>query len=566
MSGRVKGTLKVKILISVVFCFLLVGIPAFFILFSHMNSLIYIESEEVNRARILNAVGNVNDELSAVVDAVAWICGEESVREALLFNDLSLDGAAMAVIEAQSNVSTYMTASAAWKNLNKIVIFNADTGFFFEYVKNRYGNLDDINRIISLPEFQNLSFPTGSVVRLFFTRTLDNPSEPAVAAYGKIRGTGEAYVYAEISAQIFSPLFSSSESGNVYIVSPSEAYPEEIPQSLSDESSWSRTVYDLFIPDCSVVQFIERSPLRIASSYGLAAFIGILITSIILLVLLSALLSRYLTRATYRLEKHIRYLTATNDFGYVDPDIEKGNDEIAAIGHTVNAMSVSISELLKRNESLFEEKKRMEIDMLQMQVNPHFLYNTLESIHYLAEIQKNDGIARMSRGLTTLLRNIAKGQGDKILLSEELDLLSEYDEIQQVRYMGMYEIEYLVPEELRNYMIQKFTLQPLVENAIFHGIEPSGRYGKIIIEAELDKADLVISVTDDGVGMDDSEIAHVFERKKHSKTDMTGVGVRNIDERIKLLYGSGYGLSFESEKGVYTKAVVRIKAEQCTEF
>lgn len=565
MSRWVKGTLKIKILVSVVLCFLLVGIPAFFLLFSHMNSLVYQESGEVNRARVLNAVESVNEELSSIIEAVAWICSEDSVRDALAFGSLSSDGAAVAVLEAQSNVSTYMTASIAWNNLNKIVIFNAETGFFFEYVKDRSGNLSDINEIVSQPEFQSLVFPPGSVVHLYFARTLNRPSQPAVAAYGKVIGLDDCYVYAELSGEIFSPLFLGENSGNVYVVSPDSSYPDAIPEDFLDENTWSRTEYELLIPDCYAVQFIDRSPLRLASSYGLAVFLGILITSIILLFILSAILSRYLTRTTYRLEKHIKYLTATNDFGYVDPQIEEGNDEIAAIGHTVNAMSVSISELLKRNEALFEEKKKMEMDMLQMQVNPHFLYNTLESIHYLAEIQKNDGIARMSRGLTTLLRNIAKGQGDRITLSDELKLLSEYDEIQQVRYMGMYELEYNVPENLMDCLIQKFTLQPLVENAIFHGIEPSGRYGKITVEAALDNYNLIITVTDDGVGMSEDEIAHVFEEKKHSKTDMTGVGVRNIDGRIKLLYGEGYGLSFESEKGVYTKAIVKIKAERCTE-
>ncbi len=204
----------------------------------------------------------------------------------------------------------------------------------------------------------------------------------------------------------------------------------------------------------------------------------------------------------------------------------------------------------------------MEISMLQMQVNPHFLYNTLESMHYLAEVQRNDGIAKMSRGLSTLLRNLAKGSSDRILLRDELSLLQDYDGIQQVRYMGMYEITYRIPEEMKDYLIQKFTLQPLVENAIFHGIEPSGRCGTIMIEAKAENGVLEISVTDDGVGMTEEEIAHIFDERKHSKTDMTGVGVRNINERIRLVYGEEYGLSFESVKGQYTKAIVRIRAEK----
>ena len=557
MKRRIGRTLKARILISVMLCFLVVSIPSFFILFSHMNNLIYMESSAADSARVANIADGVREDLESLITAVAWIADEESVREALSFEDISEPGAAMSIIRAQRDVSTYMAASPASEALNKIVIFRPGTGLAFEIASSRYGALDDVRAIMETDEFHSLSFPTGAVVRLFVSTTINSPEEMAVAAYGRIRGS-DGYVYAELSSDIFSPLISA---GRIFIVSPSGAYPEAIPERLRDTHGWTEVRYSLPIPDSYVVQFLDRSPLRIASSYGLAVFIFILMASTVLLVLLSFILSRYLTKTTRRLEKHIRYLTATNDFGAVDKSIEKGDDEIAAIGHTVNKMSVSISELLKRNEALFEEKKRMEISMLQMQVNPHFLYNTLESIHYLADVQKNDGISRMARGLTMLLRNMAKGCGDRISLADELSLLRDYDDIQQVRYMGMYEIDYRVPDTFMGYAIQKFTLQPLVENAIFHGIEPSGRCGTIVIDASLEGDVLSVSVTDDGVGMSEETIRHIFDERKHSKTDMTGVGLRNIDERIKLIYGREYGLSFESEEGRYTKVTVRIKAE-----
>ena len=310
------------------------------------------------------------------------------------------------------------------------------------------------------------------------------------------------------------------------------------------------------------LRFQELTPLRLISSSGLLVFLIVIAASILLFLIVSVLLSRYLTKASSHLVRHIGHLMETKDFGVVDKSIESGDEEISAIGHAVNAMSVSISELLKRNEALFEDKKRMEIDMLQMQVNPHFLYNTLESMHYLAEVQRNDGIARMSRGLSTLLRNMAKGTGDRILLSEELSLLHDYDEIQQVRYMGMYEIAYDVPEEAMDLLVQKFTLQPLVENAIFHGIEPSGRCGTIVVSAAIEGGDLVLTVADDGVGMDGETMERIYEERRHSKTNMTGIGVRNIHERIRLMYGDGYGLSFASEMGKGTRAMARIKAER----
>lgn len=560
MAGKRQGKLKTRIIISVMISFIAVWFPSISILFSHMNALVFDEAGKVVREQMSNEAESINTELYSLVDTVAWICSAESIGDAFRFKSIEEPEGAMAVLAAQDDIATYMAASPAWNHLNKIVLFSADGSLSFEYVKWRSGSMSDAESILSSDSFASLSFPPGAVVQLMLSETINEPRQPAVIAYGKIRNS-EAYVYAEISASIFNGITQSSIS-NAYIVSGDEAYPGEIPAALMDGKEWEATEYETAIPGCSIIHFINKSPMGVASAYGLAVFVCILIASAALFLFLSVLLSRYLTKTSSRLVRHIRYLMDTNDFGYTDESIEEGDVEIASIGRTLNAMSVSISDLLKRNEALYEDKKKMEISMLQMQVNPHFLYNTLESMHYLADVQKNDGIARMSRGLSTLLRNMAKGSSDKITLREELSLLNDYDDIQQVRYMGMYEIAYDVPESLMDLLIQKFTLQPLVENAIFHGIEPSGRCGTITVRARLDGNDLAIAVIDDGVGISKEDIGHIFDERMHSKTDMTGVGIRNIDERIKLVYGEGYGLSFRSEKGRFTEVTVRIKAER----
>ena len=527
-----------------------------------MNREVYNEASSVVREQIDGAVKEVNDEIFSIIDATSWICSESSVADAFEYASLEERGAPVAVLEAQQRIEAYMAASSASSYLNKIVVFSPDGKLFFERAGWRSGTLADVDMITAMPEFQSLSFPPGVVVSIGLGQTLNNPKELCIRAFGRVRNA-DAYVYAEFSADLFTPLVEVFD--DIYIVSEYGAYPQSIPGHLLS-SSYSQTVYPLEIDGCSAIQFQERMPLSLISSSGLAVFFLVIVASILLFVVISVLLSRYLTKASSKLVSHIEYLMDTKDFGYTDKSIEAGDKELAQIGHAVNAMSVSISSLLKSNEKLFEDKKRMEIDMLQMQVNPHFLYNTLESMHYLAEVQRNDGIARMSRGLSTLLRNMAKGSSDKIPLSEELSLLRDYDDIQQVRYMGMYEIVYDVPESLMDYCVQKFTLQPLVENSIFHGIEPTGRFGMITIAAELVDSSLVLSVADDGIGMTEEEMENIFRERKHSKTDMTGVGVRNINERIKLIYGNEYGLSFESAKGNGTKVIVCIKAERRDEI
>ena len=202
------------------------------------------------------------------------------------------------------------------------------------------------------------------------------------------------------------------------------------------------------------------------------------------------------------------------------------------------------------------------MDLLQSQVNPHFLYNTLNSVYWMAVVQKNTGIEKMVKSLVNLLKNISKGVSDKIPLSEELALLDDYVSIQSIRYMGAFEYRCRVPEELLQYRIIKFTLQPLVENAIFHGVAPKGSFGVITVDAFEEADFLVLTITDDGVGMTQERAAALLASgERVAQGSMTGIGLGNVNRRLKLAYGKGAGLAIESVPGEYTKVSVRIGRE-----
>ena len=540
---KILRTFKSKLTVAILACFFFVSIPSFFIIFSYMNSLVFAQNSRINRQWVSAAVEDVNDSLSAVIDAVSWGCFNDSVLSSMKLTAPLSSSQTLSILETQKIAAAYMTASPAWDDLNKIIFFNRE-GVFFEYTKNRYGALEDYELLIDRMDNSGISFSPGSYVALSIGTTLNSPYEDALLAYGRM-DSADAYIYAELDMSIFDPVFTDASVDNVYLrdLVTGKTYPSAIDERMLDSSQYLEESFSLLIPDVEVVYFEDRNPMTVSSVYGLS-------------------MSKYLTRSTTRLVRYMKDLAENEDYGSVDPSIEEGDDEIANIGKSVNAMSLSIAHLLESNEKLYDEKRETELSMLQMQVNPHFLYNTLETIHYLAQLQKADGIASMSRGLSHLLKNIAKGNAERIPLRDEIGLVKEYDEIQQVRYMGMYEIVYDIPDELYDYKIQKFTLQPLVENAIFHGIEPSGKCGTITVSARRDDTFLYVEVLDDGVGMNDEEISHVFDEKVHFKGNMTGVGIRNIRERIKLYYGDECDLTYESEKGVYTKAVVRIFLEK----
>lgn len=275
---------------------------------------------------------------------------------------------------------------------------------------------------------------------------------------------------------------------------------------------------------------------------------------------LSLLISRQLGAPISRLTKRLE-LISKGDF---EPDHSiETDDEIGMIGRQINQMSGRISHLLETRVENEKEKKDMEIKMLQAQINPHFLYNTLDSIKWIATIQKNSGIVSVVTALSSLLKNMAKGFNEKVTLRQELDFLQNYVIIEKIRYIELFDIDIIVDqEELYDARIIKLTLQPIVENAIFSGIEPSGRTGLITIRVWVKAGVLHISVTDNGVGISEENISKLLtDTSRITRSNMSGIGLPNVDRRFKLVYGEDYGLSIESELDHYTTVTITLPLE-----
>ena len=186
--------------------------------------------------------------------------------------------------------------------------------------------------------------------------------------------------------------------------------------------------------------------------------------------------------------------------------------------------------------------------------DPHFLYNTLNTIKWVATIQGSEGIADMSTSLSRLMKNISKGSENLISIGDEFSLVDDYFTIMRYRYGGTIELEYITEEEsLLNQSINRFSLQPIIENSIFHGIEPKGSAGKITIHTYRDGNNVIIDVTDNGIGMSQEAIDNVLSGKSQTSTEFfKQIGVFNVNERIKYTFGEEYGIRIKSEIGEYT--------------
>lgn len=233
--------------------------------------------------------------------------------------------------------------------------------------------------------------------------------------------------------------------------------------------------------------------------------------------------------------------------------IPYGGNEIKHLTERFNQMSGKIRELILRVREEEAEKNEQRLKVLYMQIGPHFLYNTLNSIKWLAVLNKQDTIRQMIESVMKIMNGVTyESAQDMITIEHELKLLDSYIYIQKVRFMG-FDVYYDVPEEILNYKIDRFILQPFVENSILHGIRDMQAGGAIRIVIRLhDEKSLQVDIYDNGKGIEKNEEINCSRERKDS------IGIKNVRERIYLHYGNNYGVVVENnpDKGVHVKLIL----------
>ncbi len=317
----------------------------------------------------------------------------------------------------------------------------------------------------------------------------------------------------------------------------------------------------LDMPDCYISQSISGKEL-FNQQLLFWMLIGATLVSIIAIgLILMMLMNRMINIPIFKLRAKMQRVSE-GDFER-DASIE-WNHELGDIGRGINDLSENVYLLMNRRLEDEKQKKDLEYKMLQSQINPHFIYNTLNSIKWMATTQGADGISEMTTALARLLKSISKGTSLLIPIREELSLIEDYFTIQSCRYGGTITLDISVEtDEIYDNAILKFTLQPLVENAIFHGIEPKGSTGKICIRACYeqtgDTRGIRIDVTDDGVGMTPEKAVSVLQSNDDSSTDFfKEIGISNVHRRIQYEFGEQYGITIKSAEGKYTTMSVHL--------
>ena len=506
------------------------------------------------------------------------------------------------------------------RHIQRVVVSTMDGRHYLQSVKNaavnstsgvtgRIMSTNYFYQLLNASDFQYFGLKQSPVTTHFnemiipMVRPIQSSSSSAIVGF----------VYMELSPSIITSIFSdySLEKDERVFVSIGEGHKYEYKDGeLIECSVPDQTVsYTLKNKAFKLYLLPSRRNMNIRMNYyifviGLLGF-SIIFIGLLLWLRLKHVISEPITKLLYKLEK-----IGGGDFRR-DPSIE-WDSEMGAIGAGINALAENVENLMEKKVQDEKKKQELEYQILQSQINPHFLYNTLNTIKWMATIQGSDGIADMSTALSRLLRNISKSKENVISLEKELSLVKDYFTIMKYRYGGTIDFEIdLKDEALLRASVNRFSLQPIIENAIFHGIEPKGGAGKIVLSIYLkDQGDskvvddlnrgfhdandagkdplgeipegeiiateesgdavrkasdiaserniqerklLIIEVRDNGVGMTQEQIEKTLSGELEGADDFfRHIGVANVSQRIKYTFGDEYGLSIESRISEYT--------------
>lgn len=287
------------------------------------------------------------------------------------------------------------------------------------------------------------------------------------------------------------------------------------------------------------------------------------IVIIILLVTLGAgvvlvwLATSHIVRPTQVLIESMKQLAKDDKYPRVQIT---SNDEIGWIGMEYNKMAENIENMVEKVYKTELSEKQARLEYLQMQINPHFLYNVLDTISWMAIAEGKQDISEMTIALAELLRAIIKND-HFITLKEEMVVVRDYLMIQGERFEDKIQVYYDIEEEAYEYLVPNFILQPLIENAITHGLEPKVGIGSLGIQIKLDQDRMQITIEDDGVGMTEEEV-NALRRRCSQNNQGNAIGLINVYKRLILCYGEDSRLNIHSRKDRGTKISFSIPLKQ----
>lgn len=292
-----------------------------------------------------------------------------------------------------------------------------------------------------------------------------------------------------------------------------------------------------------IVEMIRYSDIFESLSLLFKYSLTVLIICTMFFLVASILISKGITYRINKLNKSIEQVQKGELTAQV---LVKGNDEIKKLADSYNYMLKKINELIKQVEREQIGKREAEINMLQAQIKPHFLFNTLNSLKWMAVMSQANSLCEAIEALSEILKSSIINTNSLNTLKEEIKNLENYVIIQKIRYGNLFEFNYSIEEPIMCVKLPRFLLQPIIENSIIHGFSGINYKGRINLNANIEDSTLFIEIHDNGIGIEPEKLEGIVRRREIGKGRMSEIGVWNVNERIKLNFGERYGLTISS--------------------
>jgi len=303
-----------------------------------------------------------------------------------------------------------------------------------------------------------------------------------------------------------------------------------------------------------IATFINVNEIITMKTEILVQMIFIFLGTLIAVALTSLYFSRRITNPMNKLKKHIKLIEQGDFESRVDVE---GQKEVILLADAFNNMSDKVKELMVKVLNEQNEKRKTHFIALQNQINPHFLYNTLDSIVALSENNRNKDVELAIIALSKFFRMSISSEMNLVELKDEVEHIRNYLVIQQIRYRNAFKFDFDIDEEILHHKVIKLSLQPLVENAILHGIQPDESFTTILIKAYYKDGFTYIEVFNEGYGMSQERIKEIHDMIQSEKQS-SSLGLKNVYQRLKLYYGDEADLYIESELDEYTKVIMKM--------
>ena len=316
--------------------------------------------------------------------------------------------------------------------------------------------------------------------------------------------------------------------------------------------------YYLADADWILVTILPSAPLQKKASLIFYSMLFFWVLAAVIGILLSTWLSRSVTR---RISAVSGQMSEVRNAPPVPMESTGERDEVGELVDSYNYMARQINTLMQRQQEAAEEIRVAEFNALQAQINPHFLYNTMEMIGWMAQQGRTKETNRAIRDLSRFYRLTLSRRNSINSLEEEIEHVSIYVRLQNMRFEDSIDFVVDVPDSLMEYRIPKLTLQPIVENAILHGIlEKESHRGAIVLTGWLEDSSIVLLVSDDGIGMSEEKVSGILNKKEGVSGKGSHIAIYNTHRRLKVLYGEEYGLTYHSTPGKGTDVEIRFPA------